>query len=88
MKTDITKRQQQVLDQIERLTAKHKMPPTLLELGVPLGITTTHGVYGHLLALRRKGRVTWVENKSRPLRVITQPQRRGMPLLSLEELSA
>ncbi len=88
MKTDLTKRQQQVLDTIERLTAKHTMPPTLRELGEPLGITTTHGIYGHLLALQRQGRVTWTPGKSRTLRIVQQPQRRGMPLVTLEQLKA
>ena len=83
----VTKRQKQVLAQIERLSAKYSMPPTIRELMKPLGITP-NGMRNHLLALKRKGLVTWVDNRSRTLRIVPQPSSRGMPLVTLEELPA
>ena len=89
MKTNfpITRRQQQVLDVIERLTNEKGVPPTVRELCVPFGINI-NAIHYHLLALQRKGLVTWTPRQSRTLRIIPQPSRRGMPLLTLEELSA
>lgn len=90
MKTDvaITARQREVLDTIERLTAQNTMRPTFREVMEPLGIRSTNGIAVHLKALRTKGLVTWDEKLSRTLRIVQQPSSRGMPLVTLEELSA
>ena len=87
MKTEVTKRQQRVLDTIVRLTAKTGVPPTFRDLMEPLGISSPNGILTHLRALRKKGLVTWNEMHCRTLRIVPQPQSRGMPLVTLEELS-
>ena len=88
MKPALTKRQQQVLDTIERLTNKKGMPPTFCELMEPLGIKGTNGIACHLRPLKKKGLVTWNSRQSRTLRIVPQPQDRGMPIITLEQLSA
>ena len=84
----LTARQKQVLELIVEMTAKHGRPPSLREMMVPLGVTGVCGVQRHLVALQRKGWVDWKPGKSRTLRIVPQPQRRGMPLVTLGELKA
>lgn len=87
MKDDsITRRQQEVLDLIEELTAEWGFAPTIRELMGPLKIVTSNGVHVHLLALEKKGFLTWDCNHARTLRVL-RPKRRGMPLLTLDLLT-
>ncbi len=87
MKSNITPRQQEVLDTIESLTKEHDVPPTFRELMEPLGIRSPNGMMSHLHPLRKKGLVTWTPNVARTLRLVQQPESRGMPLLSLEQMA-
>jgi SOS-response transcriptional repressor LexA len=66
MTTNLTKRQAQVLDLIER----QQVPPTLREIGLHMGIRSTNGVNDHLHSLERKGRIFRGEMKTRHLRVL------------------
>lgn len=66
MTTNLTKRQAQVLDLIER----QQVPPTLREIGTHMGIRSTNGVNDHLRSLERKGRISCGEMKSRHLLVL------------------
>jgi repressor LexA len=53
----LTPREQQALEAIARLWRQRGYPPTLEEIGRVLGIRTRAGVYGHVLALEKKGYV-------------------------------
>jgi len=86
MNSNVTTRQQEVLNEIESFTAKKGFPPTFRELSVPFGLSI-NGIVSHLHALRRKGLVTFEWKKSRTLRVVPQPTERGMPVVTLEQLS-
>lgn len=47
----LTKRQRDVLEAIERLTARHGYPPTIRELADEVGLRSTSSVHEHLDAL-------------------------------------
>lgn len=61
----LTERQQQVLDFIQRKISRDGYPPTIREIGDQLGIRSTNGVNDHLKALSRKGYLQRTESKSR-----------------------
>lgn len=44
--------------------------PTVRELSERCGLASTSAVHHHLLALRKQGRVTWVDGRSRSLSVV------------------
>lgn len=67
--TDLTPRQQDVLQWIAGYIDGHDYGPTVREIASHYG-WTTNGVMGHLKALRRKGRITWQEGQSRTIRVV------------------
>jgi len=89
MKTDVsvTKRQQEVLDTISRLTAECGLRPTFREVMVPLGIKSPNGIVCHLKSLKRQGLGSWEPKLARTLRVVPQPESRGIPLVTLEQIS-
>jgi repressor LexA len=66
----LTARQKEVLDFIvERVTVKG-YPPTIREIARHFGITSPNGVYCHLNALQKKGRIERDLNVSRGIRVL------------------
>lgn len=67
--TDLTPRQQDVLDWIAGFIDVHGFSPSVREIAHSYG-WTTNGVMCHLRALRRKGRVTWVDGQSRTIRIV------------------
>jgi len=60
-----TDRQQELIDFIDRFTARQGYPPTIREMGAALGITSTNGVRVMLTSLERKGIIQRVSHKSR-----------------------
>ena len=65
----LTERQAEGLRAVKRLIEKQGYPPTLREISDALKVTNT-AARDHLLALRRAGKVDWVANKSRTLRIL------------------
>ncbi len=61
----LTERQQQVLDFIQKKISRDGYPPTIREIGDQLGIRSTNGVNDHLKALAKKGYLQRTESKSR-----------------------
>mgnify|MGYP002631679505 CR=1 FL=1 len=51
----LTERQQQILDAIFDHWRTHSRPPSMRDLCTSTGISSTNGVYCHLLALVQKG---------------------------------
>ncbi len=76
-----TRRQQQVLEFIQRHVARHGVPPTVREIGAGLGLASTNAVAGHLKALVRRGSLDKVPHQSRGLRAGTTPARGTVPIL-------
>lgn len=71
--TELTARQQQVLDIVVAHIEEHGYPPTLRAIGNALGIRSTHGVHCHLVSLQRKGRIVIDPMLSRGIRVVGGP---------------
>jgi repressor LexA len=67
MKQELTNRQKQVLDFIEKHIHKFGNSPTIREIGRNLSITSTNGVRTHLEALIKKGYLKKTELISRGL---------------------
>lgn len=67
--TDLTPRQQDVLDWIVGFIDGHDYGPTVREVAHHYG-WTINGAMCHLKALRRKGRITWIDGQSRTIRVV------------------
>ncbi len=58
-----------VLQAIKTLTERHGIPPTVREIQAEAGLSSTSVVQYHLKALKRDGRVSYLPNKSRTVRV-------------------
>ena len=97
MSNGITRRQQLVLDLINRCIAVRGYPPTMREIGEQMGISSTNGVNDHLKALERKGYLKRDDMKSRALRPVVGSDQwidipimgrvaAGMPVLAVENV--
>lgn len=56
--SELTEKQQRVLDYIESFIVEKSCSPTIREIGANFGITSPNGVISHLKALEKKGRIT------------------------------
>jgi len=55
MRPRLTDRQREILNYIEREVRTTGVPPSIRQIGVALGISSTNGVRAHLQALEKKG---------------------------------
>ena len=67
--TDLTDRQQAILDFVAERIQAHGLPPTLAEIAAAFGFRQTRGAHKHLLALQAKGRLTLLPGKARGIRL-------------------
>lgn len=67
MKTELTDRQKEILNFIQKFLQVNGYPPTIREIGREFGISSTFGVKRHLDALVKKGYLTIGNNLSRGL---------------------
>jgi repressor LexA len=65
-----TDRQQEIFDWITSYIAMHGYSPTVDEIRLAFKFRSKNGVMCHLLPLRRKRMLTWVEGKARTIRPI------------------
>lgn len=72
-KHDPTPGQKRVLNAIAHFISKHKLPPTMKELGIVLGMSPP-SVFQHVQALEKKGFLERQPLKSRAMR-LTKPQK-------------
>ncbi|MFA8343537.1 MAG: transcriptional repressor LexA [Rhodothermaceae bacterium] len=70
MKTNLTDRQQTILDFITEFVETNGYPPTYREIGAHFGIASTFGVKRHIDALVKKGYLHIESNSSRSLSII------------------
>lgn len=77
---DLTQRQKQVLEFIEKIMEAQGMPPTVAEITTGLGLSSTNGVRGHLQALARKGAIELIPNASRGIRLLHEAPE-GLPIV-------
>lgn len=69
----LTPRQREILAFIQGYRDAHGFPPSIREIGVHFGITSTNGVNDHLQALQRKGhlhRTPYVARSAVPTGII------------------
>jgi repressor LexA len=69
MKTQLTDRQEEILNFIQQYQQVNGYPPTLREIGKQFGIVSTFGVKRHLEALTKKGYLNILSNASRGISI-------------------
>lgn len=70
MKKELTPRQQEIFDFIQKYVEINGYPPTYREIGAKFEIVSTFGVKRHLDALVKKGFMTMESNQSRTLSLV------------------
>ena len=78
--SDLTARQQAVLDFIAAKVRDEGLPPTLAEIATAFGFNQTRGAHKHLLALEAKGRLQLLPGKARGIRLRPLASARGATL--------
>jgi repressor LexA len=68
--TDLTERQEQVLDYIEDCIEKEQLPPSRAQIAIRFGFKSPNAAEEIVKALARKGRVTLTPNVSRGIRLV------------------
>lgn len=78
----LTRRQSEVLDFIGRFLEQRGMPPTIAEIADGLGVSSAHGIRGHLQALARKGVIELIPGASRGIRLLgDEAADEGLPIV-------
>lgn len=67
--SDLTDRQQAILDFVAAQIEAQGLPPTLAEIADAFGFKQTRGAHKHLLALETKGHLTLLPGKARGIRL-------------------
>ncbi len=85
---DLTPRQLEILDFIQRFIAETGMPPTRADMARELGFRSANAAEEHLRALARKGVLELLPGRSRGIRLLEAPARpsgdaddEGLPLV-------
>jgi repressor LexA len=90
--SDLTARQQQILEVVDAHLLRHGYPPTVREIGEAVGLTSSSTVHAHLANLERLGHLKRDPTKPRALGVIGReaapepaplPERPGIRMLPL-----
>jgi repressor LexA len=90
--SDLTARQQQILEVVDAHLLRHGYPPTVREIGEAVGLTSSSTVHAHLANLERLGHLKRDPTKPRALGVIGReaahepapvPERAGIRMLPL-----
>ena len=74
LKSPPTTRQREVFDFIVAYIADRAYPPTYGEIQVGVGLRHRSAVMSHLIALRRKGWLTWQDGSARTLRTLERKE--------------
>ena len=75
IKTDLSKRQQEIFDFIRRHWNKHGYPPTVREIGKAVGLTSSSTVHAHLSKLEQVGVLRRDPTKPRALELLVDTVR-------------
>jgi repressor LexA len=92
--SDLTARQQQILEVVDAHLVRHGYPPTVREIGEAVGLTSSSTVHAHLANLERLGHLRRDPTKPRALGVVgrdagretiveARPERPGIRMLPL-----
>lgn len=82
--SDLTTRQQALLDHIRDHQAAHGRPPTRHEIAAAFGYASVNAVTGHLRALAAKGAIELTPGAARGIRLVEPPSdadATGLPLV-------
>jgi len=71
---------------IEQFAAKRGVPPSIQDLADYFGVDV-NAIHQRLVVLKKKGLVTWTPKRARTLRLVPQPENRGMPVVTLEQIA-
>ena len=91
MSTNLTDRQQAILDFVSAHIQAQGMPPTLAEIAAAFGFSQTRGAHKHLLALETKGQLRLLPGKARGIRLtsaLRRPRTQGLSLPVLGRVAA
>lgn len=93
--TELTPRQQEILQLIKDFIAETGMPPTRAEIADKLGFRSPNAAEDHLRALQRKGAIEMIPGSSRGIRILDMEDEglpivgkvaAGEPILALENI--
>jgi repressor LexA len=85
--SDITPRQQRILDVIAQAVRERGYPPTVREIGEAVGLTSSSSVHAQLENLERKGLLTKDATKPRAM-TLSEPKAEGVAVPLLGRIAA
>jgi len=85
--SDITPRQQRIVEFIGRTVRERGYPPTVREIGDAVGLTSSSSVHAQLANLERKGLLTKDPTKPRAM-ALAEPKPDGVPIPLLGRIAA
>src|SRR5437867_6187475 len=86
MRPALTERQREILNYIEREVRTTGVPPSIRQIGVALGISSTNGVRAHLQALEKKGYIHRSSRTSRGIASLDRLRRTASRVLQAVEI--
>jgi repressor LexA len=86
--SDITSRQQRILDVIERTVRERGYPPTVREIGDAVGLTSSSSVHAQLANLERKGLLHKDPSKPRAMALSDERRAEGTPVPLIGRIAA
>jgi repressor LexA len=86
--SDITSRQQRILDFIERTVRERGYPPTVREIGDAVGLTSSSSVHAQLANLERKGLLHKDASKPRAMTLSDERRAEGTPVPLIGRIAA
>jgi repressor LexA len=86
--SDITSRQQRILDFIERTVRERGYPPTVREIGDAVGLTSSSSVHAQLSNLERMGLLHKDPSKPRAMALSDDRRAEGMPVPLIGRIAA
>jgi repressor LexA len=86
--SDITARQQRILDFIERTVRERGYPPTVREIGDAVGLTSSSSVHAQLANLERKGLLRKDPSKPRAMTLSDDRRAEGTPVPLIGRIAA
>lgn len=70
MYEDLSSRQREILEYIQRTTSEKGYPPSVREIGKAVGLSSTSTVHGHLAQLEEKGYIRRDASKPRAIEIL------------------
>src|SRR5947209_8684251 len=73
----LTQRQREILDYLRKMLREKAYPPTVREIGLAIGLSSSSTVQNHLNTLERKGYIKRDAAKSRAIEIVERDGERG-----------